>query len=65
MSVMIETSLGDVVIDLFVDKCKNACTNFIKLCKQKFYNGACVVELHKHHVCKLSTPGKPQTSIFE
>ena len=40
MSVLIETSRGDVVIDLFVDDCPVACKNFLKLCKLKYYNFA-------------------------
>lgn len=37
-SVILETSLGDIVIDLEVDKCPRSCTNFLKLCKMKYYN---------------------------
>lgn len=33
MSVLIETSIGDLVVDLFVDEAPNACKNFLKLCK--------------------------------
>jgi len=33
MSVMIETSKGDIVIDLYIDEAPNACKNFLKLCK--------------------------------
>lgn len=40
MSVLIETSRGDIVIDLHVDACPTACKNFIKLCKTKYYNFA-------------------------
>lgn len=35
MSVMIETSLGEVVVDLFCDKAPLASKNFLKLCKLK------------------------------
>ncbi len=38
MSVLVETSAGDLVIDLFVHDCPKACLNFIKLCKSKYYN---------------------------
>ena len=40
MSVLIETSRGDIVIDLYVDACPVACKNFLKLCKVKYYNFA-------------------------
>lgn len=40
MSVYIETSAGDVVVDLFTDECPEACKNFLKLCKYVFcFNG--------------------------
>jgi len=37
MSVLVETSLGDIVVDLEVDKCPQTCANFLKLCKVKYY----------------------------
>jgi cyclophilin family peptidyl-prolyl cis-trans isomerase len=33
MSVLLETSKGDVVIDLLVEECPVTCKNFLKLCK--------------------------------
>lgn len=38
MSVLLETSLGDIVIDLEVDNCPKTCENFLKLCKAYYYN---------------------------
>lgn len=38
MSVMLETSLGELVIDLETEKCPRTCENFLKLCKLKYYN---------------------------
>lgn len=38
MSVLLETSLGDIVIDLHVDLCPKTCENFLKLCKVYYYN---------------------------
>jgi hypothetical protein len=37
MSVMLETSLGELVIDLEIDRCPRTCENFLKLCKIKYY----------------------------
>lgn len=37
MSVLLETSLGEIVIDLEVDRCPKTCENFLKLCKLKYY----------------------------
>jgi peptidyl-prolyl cis-trans isomerase-like 4 len=33
MAVLLETSKGDMVVDLLVDECPRASTNFLKLCK--------------------------------
>ncbi|KAH6697319.1 RNA binding protein [Plectosphaerella plurivora] len=38
MSVLLETSAGDIVIDLLVDYAPKLCENFLKLCKTKYYN---------------------------
>jgi cyclophilin family peptidyl-prolyl cis-trans isomerase len=33
MSVYLETSAGDIVVDLYTDECPIASENFLKLCK--------------------------------
>lgn len=38
MSVVIETTLGDITVDLFMNDRPRACLNFLKLCKIKYYN---------------------------
>ncbi|VVT58298.1 uncharacterized protein SAPINGB_P006136 [Magnusiomyces paraingens] len=38
MSVLIETTEGDLVVDLLVDECPVSATNFLKLCKAKYFN---------------------------
>lgn len=38
MAVVIETTIGDLTIDLFLDERPKACLNFLKLCKLKYYN---------------------------
>uniref|UniRef100_A0A0L8I1D2 peptidylprolyl isomerase n=1 Tax=Octopus bimaculoides TaxID=37653 RepID=A0A0L8I1D2_OCTBM len=38
MAVLLETSLGDLVIDLYLKERPNSCLNFLKLCKVKYYN---------------------------
>lgn len=38
MSVLIETSAGEIVIDLFTEECYRSSLNFIKLCKIKAFN---------------------------
>nr|XP_022904043.1 peptidyl-prolyl cis-trans isomerase sig-7 [Onthophagus taurus] len=38
MSVVVETTLGDITIDLFIKERPRASLNFLKLCKIKYYN---------------------------
>lgn len=38
MSVLIETTLGDIVIDIFVKERPRCALNFLKLCKTKYFN---------------------------
>lgn len=38
MAVVIETTLGDIVVDLFVKERPKSCLNFLKLAKLKYYN---------------------------
>lgn len=38
MSVVIETTIGDITVDLFLEERPVASLNFIKLCKLKYYN---------------------------
>lgn len=54
MSVLIETTLGDIVVDLFIKERPNCCRNFLKLCKIKYYNLCQVltVEVGSHY-CKV------------
>jgi len=34
---MLETSLGELVIDLETERCPRTSENFLKLCKMKYY----------------------------
>lgn len=38
MSVVIETTIGDITVDLFIKERPKTCLNFLKLCKTKYYN---------------------------
>ena len=53
MSVLLETSKGEIVIDLFIDKAPNACFNFIKMCEMKFYNDALFPFVQKDFICSV------------
>ena len=52
MSVLLETSLGDVVIDLFTDEAPMACFNFIQLCQMKFYNSSLFHGVQKDYIAE-------------
>lgn len=47
MSILIETSFGDLTIDLQTDKFPTASYNFLKLCKLKHYNNALFLKVQK------------------
>ncbi|KAL4897436.1 cyclophilin-like domain-containing protein [Aspergillus ambiguus] len=59
MSVLLETSLGDIVIDLLVDESPKACENFLKLCKVKYYNFSPVHSVQKNFTFQTGDPLGP------
>ncbi|KAJ5273892.1 hypothetical protein N7478_009017 [Penicillium angulare] len=59
MSTLLETSLGDIVIDLLVDESPKACENFLKLCKIKYYNFAPVHSVQKNFSFQTGDPLGP------
>lgn len=61
MAVLIETSIGDLVIDLHTKESPNACKNFLKLCKAKFYNGALFMNLQRNYLTQIQTINPPRT----
>lgn len=66
MSVIIETSLGDLEVDIF-EECPLAAKNFIKLAKAKYYNGLRFYEIHKNFLARTGDPshaGKGGCSIY-
>jgi peptidyl-prolyl cis-trans isomerase-like 4 len=50
MSVLVETTLGDMVIDLFTRKTPNAAMNFIRLAKLKYYDGCNFFSVQKDYI---------------
>ena len=56
MSVLLETTQGDIVIDLFVDDCPKAVKNFLKLCKIKYYNNCIVHDVQKDFAFHTGDP---------
>ena len=61
MSVLLETSLGDIVIDLEVDSCPKTCENFLKLCKVYYYNLNAFFNGEHIYCCVMGT--KPDAII--
>ncbi|KAF3939815.1 hypothetical protein ABW19_dt0202805 [Dactylella cylindrospora] len=59
MSVLLETSAGDIVIDLLVDDAPKTCLNFLKLCKIKYYNFSPVYSIQKDFSFQTGDPIGP------
>ncbi|KAL9545648.1 hypothetical protein MBANPS3_007051 [Mucor bainieri] len=55
-SVLIETSLGDLVIDLYTEECPKTTLNFLKLCKIKYYNFSPFFNVQKDFMAQTGDP---------
>jgi peptidyl-prolyl cis-trans isomerase-like 4 len=67
MSVLLVTSVGDLVFDLYVDQCPVASENFLKLCTIKYYNNCLIYNLQPNLLLQTGDPtgtGKGGNSIF-
>ncbi|KAI0089222.1 cyclophilin-like domain-containing protein [Irpex rosettiformis] len=56
MSVLLETSVGDIVIDLEVEACPKTCENFLKLCKVYYYNLHAFFNISKDFLAQVGDP---------
>jgi peptidyl-prolyl cis-trans isomerase-like 4 len=56
MSVLLDLSCGELVIDLFVDECPLACENFLKLCKHKFYHNCLLWNVQSNYIVQTGDP---------
>ncbi|KAF6761907.1 cyclophilin-like domain-containing protein [Ephemerocybe angulata] len=56
MSVLFETSLGDIVIDLETEACPKTCENFLKLCKVYYYNLNAFFNVSKDFLAQAGDP---------
>ncbi|KAL4675693.1 hypothetical protein H8959_009838 [Pygathrix nigripes] len=67
MAVLLETTLGDVVIDLYTEERPRACLNFLKLCKIKYYNYCLIHNVQRDFIIQTGDPtgtGRGGESIF-
>lgn len=67
MSVVIETSIGDFTVDLFIDSRPKASFNFLKLCKIKYYSYCLFMDIKKNYVARTGDPthtGSGGVSIY-
>ena len=67
MAVLLDTSIGELVIDLYVDEAPIACENFLKLCKIKYYNGCLLFSVLHNYLVQTGDPtgtGKGGISVY-
>ncbi|XGW19207.1 hypothetical protein V3C99_003218, partial [Haemonchus contortus] len=67
MAVLIETTLGDIVIDVFVKERPKCSLNFIKLCKMKYYNLCQFHTIEQNYIAQTGDPtgtGRGGESIY-
>ncbi|KAI8630054.1 cyclophilin-like protein [Xylariaceae sp. FL1651] len=62
MSVLLETSAGDIVIDLLTDYAPTECSNFLKLCKLKYYNFSPVHSIQQNFSFQTGDPLGPNSA---
>ncbi len=65
MSVLLETTFGDITIDLWVGDCPENSKNFLKLCKLKYYNNSYFWEIRKNFLTRVHNPGMSATTIYK
>ena len=56
MAVLIETSLGDLVVDVYAEERPRCALNFLKLCKLKYYNYALFHSVQRNHLAQTGDP---------
>ena len=65
MSVLLETTMGDIVIDLYTEHRPRCCVNFLKLCKVKYYNYSTIFNVQRDFVVQCGDPtDKGKTEKF-
>jgi len=56
MALLLETTLGDIVVDLDLDGSPTLCRNFIKLAKARYYTNTLVYSIQPGRFCQLGDP---------
>lgn len=56
MAVLLETSLGDIVVDLYVEERPKCSINFLKLCKIKYYNYGLFFSVQRNFIAQTGDP---------
>ena len=67
MSVVIESTLGDITVDLYVNERRRTCLNFLKLCKVKYYNNCLFHNVQRSFIAQTGDPtgtGQGGESIY-
>ncbi|KAJ1722937.1 Peptidyl-prolyl cis-trans isomerase-like 4 [Coemansia erecta] len=67
MSVLVETSIGDLVIDLYTEEAPLTSKNFLKLCKTKYYNFTRIHRIECNFIAQTGDPtgtGQGGQSIY-
>lgn len=67
MSVLVETTLGEFVVDLLCEECPLAAKNFLKLCKAKYYNDVLIYNVQQNFMIQTGDPtgtGRGGTSLY-
>ena len=67
MSVLLNTSAGDLVVDLYTESCPIATKNFLKLCQIKYYNNCLFYNVQQNFIAQSGDPtgtGKGGSSIY-
>ena len=67
MSVVVETTLGDITIDLYYDERPVSCKNFLYLCESKYYNFCLFHSIQTNFIAQTGDPtgsGRGGESIY-
>lgn len=56
MSVVIETTLGDFTVDLYIKERPKCCFNFLKLCRIKYYNCVLFHRIERDFIAQSGDP---------